>query len=49
MSGTVDGGRSEITWDGRAASGRRLGHSVYFARLTTPAGTKTTKFVHLGR
>jgi DNA-binding beta-propeller fold protein YncE len=42
-------GALKVRWDPRGLNGRRLGHGVYFARLTTAEGTRTVKFVHLGQ
>jgi hypothetical protein len=48
VSGPLAAGRCQIEWNGRTTDGRALGPGVYFVRLTTPEGVKTTKFVHLG-
>ena len=34
-------------WDGRDADGARMPRGIYFARLTTPAGVRTARFVLL--
>jgi hypothetical protein len=49
VAGELPAGRREVAWQGRDSTGRHVGQGVYFARLITPQGTKTTKFVHLGR
>jgi hypothetical protein len=49
VSGDVEAGRRQVIWAGRASDGRQLSHGVYFARLTTPAGSRTAKFVHLAQ
>ena len=46
-SGEMPAGQRQITWQARDSDGRRISRGLYFARLTTPQGTKTTKFVHL--
>ena len=38
-------GASVLGWDGRDASGVRLARGVYFARLTTPATTRSTRIL----
>jgi hypothetical protein len=38
-------GATVIGWDGRDDGGRRLGRGLYFARLVTPAETRTTRIV----
>ncbi len=49
LSGEMRAGHRKIAWRGRDSAGRLIGRGVYFARLTTPEGTRTAKFVHLGR
>ncbi len=49
LSGEMPAGHREVTWQGRDSAGRRIVDGVYFARLTTPEGRQTAKFVHLGR
>jgi hypothetical protein len=49
LAGAVEAGRRELRWDGRMLDGRRVGQGVYFARLTTPDGSKSVKFVHLAQ
>jgi len=41
----MDAGRYSLTWDGRAANGRRVADGVYFCQLTTTAGTLQQKLV----
>lgn len=41
------GARSQVTWDGRDAHGRRAPGGVYLARLTTPGGSLTRRLVRL--
>jgi hypothetical protein len=38
-------GRYSVTWDGRAANGKRVAEGVYFCKLATPAGTRQQKLV----
>jgi hypothetical protein len=38
-------GKYSVTWDGRAADGRRIANGVYFCKLVTPAGTRQQKLV----
>jgi flagellar hook assembly protein FlgD len=38
-------GRYSVTWDGRAANGKRVAEGVYFCKLATPAGTLQQKLV----
>jgi hypothetical protein len=38
-------GRYSVTWDGRAANGRRVAEGVYFCRLAIPTGTRQQKLV----
>jgi hypothetical protein len=47
LAGAVEAGWRELRWDGRTLDGRRVGQGVYFARLTTPDGSKSVKFVHV--
>lgn len=41
--GTFEPGRHEAAFDGRDDGGRRLVPGLYFARLVTPAGTRTVR------
>ena len=38
---------SAVEWGGRDAAGRRLGAGIYFCRVVTGAGARTTKVVLL--
>jgi len=49
MKGDVEAGQRQLRWDGRTLDGGRVGQGVYFARLTTAAGVKSVKLVHLAR
>ena len=49
QSAYLEAGQPRISWVGRNANGGRIGRGVYFARLTTPEGTNTVKFIHLSR
>ena len=40
---TLPAGATVHVWDGRDASGRRLGSGVYFVRLSTPGGSASTR------
>jgi len=48
VRGTEDAGSRRLAWDARASGGHRIAPGLYFARLTTAAGSRTAKFVHLG-
>jgi hypothetical protein len=41
------GARSQVTWDGRDARGRRAPGGVYLARLSAPGGSFTRRLVRL--
>jgi hypothetical protein len=43
--GPLPAGARDLTWDLRDAAGRRVDSGVYFARLVTPLGTRTTRLV----
>ena len=43
--GTLRAGDSLVSWDGRVANGAAAGNGVYFARLATAAGMRSTKVV----
>ncbi|MBN2465807.1 T9SS type A sorting domain-containing protein, partial [candidate division WOR-3 bacterium] len=45
VSRYADAGSYSVTWDGRAADGRRVARGVYFCKLSTPAGTRQQKLV----
>ncbi len=45
VSRNMAAGRHSVTWDGRAADGRRVAEGVYFCKLATPAGTRQQKLV----
>jgi len=47
LSGSVAPGRTELTWDGRDATGHRLGSGLYFIRVSTPEETTHGKVVVL--
>ncbi|MBN2465130.1 T9SS type A sorting domain-containing protein, partial [candidate division WOR-3 bacterium] len=38
-------GQHSVTWDGRAADGRRIANGVYFCKLTTADGSRQRKVV----
>jgi hypothetical protein len=40
-------GASVLPWDGRGGDGRAARAGVYFARLTTPRGTRVARAVVL--
>jgi hypothetical protein len=48
-SGTLKAGRHEVNWTGELEGGGQAAPGVYYARLTTPAATRTTTFVRLAR
>jgi flagellar hook assembly protein FlgD len=41
----MDAGRYSVTWDGRAADGRRIANGVYFCKLATAVGARQQKLV----
>jgi len=43
--GYMGAGRHSVTWDGRAADGRRIANGVYFCKLTTSVGARQQKIV----
>lgn len=45
--GAFAAGRYQWRWDGVDASGARVGSGIYFARLTTPQGTRTQRIALL--
>lgn len=45
QDGEVDAGVHSLNWDGNDASGRSLASGLYFARLMTPAGTRSIRLV----
>jgi hypothetical protein len=45
VSQNTAAGRYTVTWDGRAANGKRVAEGVYFCKLATPAGTRQQKLV----
>ncbi|MBD3368629.1 MAG: T9SS type A sorting domain-containing protein [Candidatus Eisenbacteria bacterium] len=47
LAGTVGAGRTELSWDGRDQTGRRLGSGLYFVRVSTPEETRHGKIVVL--
>lgn len=44
-SNTLVRGVTSLTWDGRGEAGQQLGAGIYFIRLTTPLGSRTTRIV----
>jgi hypothetical protein len=48
-SGPAAAGMFRVVWDGRDAGGRPVADGVYFARVRTPEGTSTSRFVHRSR
>ncbi len=44
-SRSMAAGCYSVTWDGRAANGKRVAEGVYFCKLATPAGTRQQKLV----
>ena len=49
VEGVLEAGVRRIKWNGRGDQGTRLGPAIYFAKLTTPAGSRTLKLLLLGR
>lgn len=47
LDGPLAAGTHTLTWDGRAADGRRLAAGVYFVRLTGAGGSDTTSLTVL--
>jgi hypothetical protein len=47
VAARLPAGRQEIVWDARATDGSRIADGVYFARVDTPQGARTARFVHL--
>ena len=45
LGGYVAAGEHTLTWNGRSANGRRAPSGLYFARLSTPDGSKSGKLV----
>ena len=45
VSENMDAGRHSVTWDGRAADGRRIANGVYFCQLATTVGSRQQKIV----
>jgi flagellar hook capping protein FlgD len=45
-SGMLAAGSYRVPWDGRDDAGRAVVDGVYFARLETPGGSRTTKIAH---
>lgn len=45
QDGQVDAGVHSLNWDGNDATGRSLASGLYFARLMTPAGTRSIRLV----
>jgi hypothetical protein len=41
----MDAGQYSVSWDGRAADGRRIANGVYFCKLTTDDGARQQKVV----
>jgi len=41
----MNAGQYSVTWDGRAADGRRIANGVYFCKLTTADGSRQQKVV----
>lgn len=48
VPGAFQAGLHRIAWTGHQADGRPLGRGIYFARLTSTAGTASAKLAHLG-
>ena len=49
LSGPVAAGTHQVVWDGRTTGGKSIADGVYFARVRTPQGTHTQRFVSLAR
>jgi hypothetical protein len=49
LSGRVEAGAHRVVWDGRNTEGLGIADGVYFARVRTPEGVSTSRFVHLSR
>ena len=49
LAAQLPAGRQEVVWDARSADGSRIADGVYFARVETPEGARTARFVHLNR
>jgi hypothetical protein len=47
LDGTVPSGRTWLGWDGRDDSGREAASGIYFFRLSTREGARTTKGILL--
>jgi hypothetical protein len=47
VNAPLPAGQHEIVWDGRAADGTPIADGVYFARVDTPSGGRTARFVNL--
>jgi flagellar hook assembly protein FlgD len=43
--GGFGAGAHVLAWDGRDAAGARASRGLYFVRLTTPTGVRTTRFL----
>jgi len=43
--GALRAGDSVVSWDGLALDGAPAGNGMYFARLATPAGVRSTKVI----
>lgn len=43
FQGKADAGRTNVTWDGRSASGKIVASGVYYYRLTVDGGTTMTR------
>ncbi|MBD3334684.1 MAG: M20/M25/M40 family metallo-hydrolase [Candidatus Eisenbacteria bacterium] len=46
-SGSLDGGRHELRWNGRDGEGRFMGSGVYWARMQIDGETRTTRIVRV--
>ncbi len=47
LDATLPAGSSILRWDGRDEAGRRVPGGLYFARLTTPIGSRTARLIAL--
>jgi hypothetical protein len=44
-SGVIQRGLTTLNWDGRGDRGQELGAGIYFLRVTSPFGTRTTRIL----
>jgi hypothetical protein len=47
LDGEVPGGEYSVDWNGRTRAGRTAAAGVYFVRLETPEGSRTSRIVRL--